>query len=256
MRFQSTVGAIVAAGSISSVLAHGYIDKWTISNKTYTGYNPTIAPWVPDQNTITWPAWNTDTGPVYGDKVNTSDIICSINATNAKIYAAPVAAGSALTLHWTSWAESHHGPILTYLAACDGDCVTADKTALKWFKIEERGQVAYGAGGGTTGVWATDELIAAGGDWTVRIPATIRAGNYVLRHEILALHSAYDVGGAQFYPQCANVRVLRGGDVVPEGVLGTELYETDAPGVHYNIYNDETEPVYRIPGPPLCKCCL
>ncbi|KAI1116712.1 lytic polysaccharide monooxygenase [Nemania sp. NC0429] len=253
MRPQSAVGVLLAAGGIGSVSAHGYIDKWTISNQTYGGYNPTIAPWVPDQGTITWPAWNTDTGPVYGDKVNTSDIICSINATNAKIYAAPVEAGTALTLHWTVWPDSHHGPILTYLAACDGDCATADKEALRWFKIEERGQIALGPGGGTTGLWAADDLIEAGGDWTVKIPASIRAGNYVLRHEIIALHSAYDVGGAQFYPQCANIRVTGGGDVAPEGVLGTELYEADEPGVHYNIYNDETEPVYRIPGPPLCK---
>ncbi|KAH6635728.1 glycoside hydrolase, partial [Chaetomium tenue] len=209
------------------------------------------APWVPDQGTISWPAWNTDTGPIYGNNVDSPDIICSVNATNSKIYPVPVAAGSTIKLHWTTWPESHHGPIFTYLAACNGDCVTADKEQLQWFKIAELGQISYGAGGGTSGVWAADQLRLAGGDWDVTIPSSIKAGNYVLRHEILALHSAYDVGGAQFYPQCTNIQITGGGNDTPSGVVGTSLYTKDEPGVQYNIYNDESKPVYPMPGPPL-----
>jgi cellulase len=48
----------------TAVSAHGWIDNWAINGDNYTGYNPTIAPWVADQGTISWPAWNTDTGPV------------------------------------------------------------------------------------------------------------------------------------------------------------------------------------------------
>jgi cellulase len=249
MLSQAALGIILAG--VNTVAAHGYVDKWTIDGQDFTGFNPTTAPWAPDQGTISWPAWNTDLGPVYSSDLNGPDIICSINATNSKIYPVPVAAGSTIKLHWTPWPESHHGPVFTYLAACNGDCVTADKEQLRWFKIAELGQISHGPGGGYPGVWAADQLRLAGGDWDVTIPSSIKAGNYVLRHEILALHSANDVGGAQFYPQCTNIQVTGGGNDVPSGVVGASLYTKDHPGVHYNIYNDESKPIYQMPGPPL-----
>lgn len=251
MRSQTTLGGILVVAS--TVSAHGWIDKWTFDGEDYIGYDPTISPWVPDQGTITWPAFNDDTGPVYGRDVSTPDIICSIQATNSKIYAKPIAAGSTIGLHWTTWPESHHGPIITYLAACNGDCTTVDKEQLEWFKIEEMGQLSPGEGGGKTGEWADDKLRAADGAWSVKIPSSIKAGNYVLRNEIIALHSAYDVGEAQFYPQCVNIQITGDGNATPSGVVGTSLYKEDDPGVHYNIYNDEAGTVYEIPGPALCK---
>jgi cellulase len=249
----STAALSFILTTATTVLGHGWIDSWTISGQNYTGFNPTAAPWVPDQGTISWPAWNTDTGPVYSKDVNTPDIICSLNATNAKLYASPIQAGSIIEFHWTTWPDSHHGPIMSYLAACNGDCATVDKITLKWFKIAEMGQLTYGTGGGKAGTWADDKLRAAGGAWSVKIPASIEAGTYVLRNEIFALHSAYDVGAAQLYPQCANLNITGGGNVVPEGVLGMELYSQNDPGIHYNIYNDEAKPVYQMPGPKLCK---
>jgi lytic cellulose monooxygenase (C1-hydroxylating) len=246
------VALLAAVGPVS---AHGWIDWWVIGGKNYTGFNPTAAPWVPDQGTIGWPAWNDDTGPVYSSNVNTEDINCSINATNAKI-SATVAAGSSITLHWTAWPDSHHGPIFSYLASCNGDCTKADKKQLKWFKIAQLGQISLGPGGGTAGVWAADQLRTANGLWSVTIPASIKAGSYILRNEILALHSAYSVGAAQFYPQCANIQITGSGSATPSGVLGIALYNETGPGVVYNIYNDETSPVYPMPGPTLCKSLL
>lgn len=37
---------------------------------------------------------------------------------------------------------------------------------------------------------------------TVAIPSDIAPGNYIIRHEIIALHSAGQENGAQSYPQC------------------------------------------------------
>ncbi|KAJ4357156.1 uncharacterized protein N0V89_001731 [Didymosphaeria variabile] len=250
----SVVALSLILGVADIVSAHGWIDLWTISGQNYSGFNPAVAPWVPDQDTIAWPAWNTDTGPVYSSNVNSPDIICSINATNAKAYGTPIAAGSTVDLHWTTWPDSHHGPIFSYLAACNGDCTKVKKEQLEWFKIAELGQLSYGNGSGKVGMWADDKLRAAEGFWSVTIPPFIKAGNYVFRNEILALHSAYDVGAAQFYPQCVNVQITGDGDATPSGVVGTLLYSADDPGVHYNIYNDESKPVYPMPGPKLCKC--
>jgi cellulase len=43
-------------------------------------------------------------------------------------------------------------------------------------------------------------MIAANNTWTVKIPASIKAGNYVLRHETIGLHQAGTAGQAQLYP--------------------------------------------------------
>ena len=51
------------------------------------------------------------------------------------------------------------------------------------------------------GTWATDQLIEDSYRRTVTIPSDIAAGDYVLRHEIIALHGAGDLDGAQNYPQ-------------------------------------------------------
>jgi hypothetical protein len=95
-------------------------------------------------------------------------------------------------------------------------------------------------------------MIADNNTWSVTIPSSIKAGNYVLRHEILALHSAHTPREAQFYPQCANIVITGDGDAEPAGVVGMELYpDEDHPGLHYNIWNDEEKPVYQMPGPKL-----
>ncbi|KAK3322889.1 glycoside hydrolase [Apodospora peruviana] len=234
-----------------TVAGHGWISSIAIKDETFVGFNPTIAPWVPDQGTIAWPSWNTDTGPVYSSAVSHPDIICSVNATNAAKTSTNVAAGSDITLTWTKWPDSHHGPILTYLAPCHGDCHAANKTELEWFKIDETGQIKLGAGNGTAGYWAADQLIAQNGDWTVHIPSSIKKGNYVLRHEIIALHSAYNVGAAQLYPQCVNLAITGDGTESPVGVVGQKLYSATEAGLHYNIYNDELAPKYTMPGPAL-----
>jgi cellulase len=51
------------------------------------------------------------------------------------------------------------------------------------------------------GTWVTDELIKNNFTSSTTIPRNLKAGNYVIRHEIIALHSAGNDNGAQFYPQ-------------------------------------------------------
>ena len=85
--------------------------------------------------------------------------------------------------------------------------------------------------------------------WAVTIPSTIAPGNYVLRHEIIALHGAGSVNGAQLYPFCLNLEVTGGGSDVPAGTLGTALYKEDDPGILVNIYVNDLD--YVIPGPAL-----
>lgn len=66
----------------------------------------------------------------------------------------------------------------------------------------------------------------------VVIPKTLAPGKYVVRFELLALHSAQSAGGAQFYPNCADVTVTGSGTTaLPKGVSIPGFYKSDTPGV-------------------------
>ena len=146
------------AGVVASVSAHGYVDEIIIDGESHRGYNPTDAPWEPEQDSIGWQNWATDTGFVPSSALQTDDIICHINSTNAP-KVAKVAAGSEITLQWTEWPGSHHGPVIDYMASCGGDCTTVDKLHLRFFKIAEMGQIELGEGEGEPGYWASDKFI-------------------------------------------------------------------------------------------------
>lgn len=240
----------VAAGllaSASTVAAHGYVSGIVADGTYFGGFLPDTYNYmttIPDS--VGWTEKATDNGYVAPDAYGTSDIICHKNSSNAQAYGT-VSAGGTVEFQWTAWPESHHGPVITYIADCGGDCTTVDKTALMWTKIDAGGLVD-----GTTapGTWASDSLIADNNSWTTTIPSDLIAGSYVLRHEIIALHSAGTADGAQNYPFCVNVQVTgSGASALPDGTAGTSLYtETDA-GILTNIY---TTPVtYEIPGPAL-----
>lgn len=188
---------------------------------------------------------DTDNGFVEPSSYANPDIICHKGATNAQT-SATVAAGGQVSLEWTAWPSSHHGPVIDYLAKCSGNCETADKTALEFFKIDEGGLIDDST---VPGTWASDQLIANNNTWTVTIPSDIAPGNYVLRHEIIALHSAGTVNGAQNYPQCINLEITGSGTATPSGVLGTALYTETDPGIEINIYQSLS--TYVFPGPTL-----
>lgn len=136
--------------------------------------------------------------------------------------------------------------MIDYLAPVSGEFTAVDKTSLSFVKIGEAGLVS----GYNPGLWAADDLIADGFSWDVTIPAGLAPGNYVLRHEIIALHAAGNVNGAQAYPQCINIEVTSGGSTaISGGEPATEFYTETDPGILFNLY--ETFDSYPIPGPAL-----
>lgn len=160
-----------------------------------------------------------------------------------------VVAGGTIELQWTKWPESHHGPVIDYLANCNGECTSVEKTSLKFNKIDELGLLDDS---NPPGSWASDKLIAANNSWTTTIPKCIAPGNYVLRHEIIALHSSGQANGAQNYPQCVNIKVTgSGADKLASGTAGTALYKPTDPGILVSIYQ---KLAYLIPGPKLYSC--
>ncbi len=67
---------------------------------------------------------------------------------------------------------------------------TASAGSLRFSKISQAAIVS-----GTT--WVTDELIANNFTSSTTIPKGLKAGDYVVRHEIIALHGAGSDNGAQ-----------------------------------------------------------
>ncbi|KAJ0425931.1 glycosyl hydrolase family 61-domain-containing protein [Aspergillus carlsbadensis] len=236
----------LALASAAMVAGHGFVSGIVADGQYYGGYLVNQYPYTntpPD--VVGWSETATDLGFVDGTGYASGDIICHRDAENAAI-SASIAAGGSIEFQWTEWPESHHGPVIEYLANCNGDCSTVDKSTLEWFKISESGLID---GSSAPGTWASDELIANNNSWSTTIPTGIAAGNYVLRHEIIALHSAGNENGAQNYPQCFNLEITGGGSDSPSGVLGTELYTPTDEGILFNIY--QAMDSYPIPGPAL-----
>ncbi|KAF2397150.1 hypothetical protein EJ06DRAFT_533337 [Trichodelitschia bisporula] len=245
---KSLITASLLATLATHVAAHGIVTKIVVGGtKTYQGYSPDFQYQPTPPAVIGWTAPLTqDRGFVEPASFGSPDIICHKGATPGKAVA-QVVAGETIDLQWTVWPDSHKGPVMDYLADCGSDCTTVDKTQLKFFKIDG---VGITNPAGTPPNFASDDMIKNASTWSVKIPASIKPGNYVLRHETIALHSAGQENGAQAYPQCINIQVTGSGTASPAGVAGTSLYKSTDPGIIFDIYRKFTSTSeYPVPGP-------
>ncbi|KAL2826029.1 glycosyl hydrolase family 61-domain-containing protein [Aspergillus pseudoustus] len=238
---------LTLASLLATAAAHGHVTNIVVNGVYYAGWDINSYPYMATPPVVAaWGTPNTGGGPMDVSSGYTNpDLICSLNATNAQGHVT-VAAGDKINLQWTEWPDTHHGPVIDYLASCNGACETVDKTALEFFKIDGVGLIDDTT---VPGTWGDDELIDNNNSWMVQIPESIAPGNYVLRHEIIALHSAGTEGGAQNYPQCFNLVITGSGTDQPAGTLGTELYTLDEAGILVNIYQSLS--TYEVPGPTL-----
>lgn len=116
-----------------------------------------------------------------------------------------------------------------------------------WFKIMEQG---YNSG---SGVWGTDTVIKNAGKQVINIPDCLEDGQYLLRAEMIALHGARSVNGAQLYMECAQINVTGGKAAQkPTTYSIPGIYKSSDPGLLINIYPMKGE--YTIPGPRPFTC--
>ena len=246
----SYIKNIVLAGafvSVSQVMGHGTVSGIVADGIYYQGYSPSFQFQHPSPAVVGWSIpEDLSNGFIDPSNYTTAEVICHLGATpGAKSVA--VKAGGSVELQWTLWPSSHHGPVIDYLANCNGPCSSVDKSALKFNKIDGAGLIDDTT---VPGNWASDQLIANNNSWTIVIPASVAPGDYVLRHEIIALHSAGSANGAQNYPQCINLEITGAGtDTLASGTLGEALYTANDPGILVNIYTKLTS--YLVPGPAL-----
>ncbi|KAJ5950062.1 endoglucanase-4 precursor [Penicillium verhagenii] len=244
MTLSKTASLLLASAAL--VAGHGYVSSIDVAGTTYAGYLVDIDYYESDPpELIAWSTNATDDGYVSPTDYDSSNIVCHKGSAPGAL-SAPIAPGGSVTLTWSTWPDDHHGPVITYLANCNGSCTDVEKVDLQFFKIDAGGLINDTAAPGT---WASDELIADSYSRTLTIPTDIAAGEYVLRHEIIALHGAEDLDGAQNYPQCINLNVTGSGTATPSGTLGEDLYKDTDPGIYVDIWNVLS--TYTIPGPTL-----
>ena len=101
--------------------------------------------------------------------------------------------------------------------------------------------------------WGSDFLARQGASWTVTIPASLKPGEYLLRHEILGLHVAGTRMGAQFYPSCTTIKVGGSGTKsLPAGVGLPGAYDPDDEGIIVQLWQiDQGLRGYTAPGGPV-----
>ncbi|KAK5688315.1 hypothetical protein LTS10_000293 [Elasticomyces elasticus] len=234
-------------GCVALVAAHGYVNTSIIGGKNYEFYQPYLDPYLdPAPQRISRPIQGN--GPVTD--VTLSDIQCGgytageAPGSKPAPLSATAAAGSKVTLNWSLWPATHYGPTMTYMARCPGDCTKFMlKKSTVWFKIAEGGKTTSADGSVS---WATDPLTLPNNKgYTYTIPACLKAGTYVVRHELVALHAA----PAQFFPGCHQIKVTGSGSTVPSKLVGFPGAYTNA-GVQY----DNTLAEYPIPGPAVFTC--
>lgn len=138
---------------------------------------------------------------------------------------------------------------LDYLADCGGSCSTfKGDSGTPWVKFD---QMAYDKT--KSPPWGSDFLARQGASWTVTIPAALKPGEYLLRHEILGLHVAGTRMGAQFYPSCTTIKVGGSGTKsLPAGVGLPGAYNPDDEGIIVQLWQiDQGLRGYTAPGGPV-----
>ncbi|OAK94987.1 hypothetical protein IQ06DRAFT_320423 [Phaeosphaeriaceae sp. SRC1lsM3a] len=148
-------------------------------------------------------------------------------------------------------AKSHKGPVLFYMAKVD-NAASASTSGQKWFKVYEDGL-------DSSGNWGVDRMISAGGWVDFTVPTCVASGQYLLRAEIIALHSASKSQGVQFYMGCAQINVSGSGTKTGTTVSFPGAYGQSDPGILLSIYDKQGNPKgngtpYKIPGPAVMTC--
>lgn len=127
------------------------------------------------------------------------------------------------------------------------DAATADGSS-GWFKVFQDGWAKNPSGAsGDDDFWGTKDLNECCGRMDVKIPDDLPSGDYLLRAEAIALHTAASPGGAQLYMTCYQLTVEGSGNANPPTVNFPGAYSANDPGLLVNIHAPMSD--YVVPGP-------
>ncbi|KAJ2934668.1 hypothetical protein H1R20_g2395, partial [Candolleomyces eurysporus] len=184
-------------------------------------------------------------GPVTD--VRSQDFRCYNSQTRATAQTyTGISAGS--RIGFTAAASiSHPGTTNIYMAKAPAgvDVASWDGNG-QWFKVHEISAVTNG---GQSISWPSAGLTRV--EFT--LPQSLPSGQYLVRIENVALHSASSPGGAQWYISCAQIEVVNGGNGNPGPTVSIPgVYTGNEPGIVLNIYYPVPR-TYTQPGPAVWR---
>ncbi|KAJ7250872.1 glycosyl hydrolase family 61-domain-containing protein [Mycena haematopus] len=235
------VSLLAALAFPPRVAAHGWVGSINIAGTTYQG-----PPLGTSDPAFVIRQVNTNS-PVTS--VSDPNLACGPNAQLAQDIA-NANPGDAVAVDWVStegpWFHNV-GPMLTYMANCgSAPCSSFDPSNAMWFKIQQVGRDATG--------WA-QALLNSGASANLSLPSNLAPGNYLLRHEIIALQNAVSQGGAEFYASCSQLLVQGSATGAPTSSDLVKLpgaYSATDPGILVDVYTNPNAP-YTFPGPPIAS---
>ncbi|KAK5174511.1 uncharacterized protein LTR77_001591 [Saxophila tyrrhenica] len=187
------------------------------------------------QNTNTYMPSYTD------DVINSENLRCNEGATNAASDTYDVMAGDTVgfKLAYDEFIE-HPGPGFVYMSLAPGGDVSSYDGSGDWFKVWESGLSGSASNENNWGTWQDDRI-----EFT--IPTDTPDGEYLVRPEHIAIHEGH-VGKAQFYMECAQLRVSGGGNGSPGPMVKIPgLYTADE--VNFDMWSPPVPSTYAMPGP-------
>lgn len=233
--------SVLVLGGLSLVAGHGGVLEYKFGSSWYFGWKPyNPAAYQTPNIQREWDTYN----PIQDPTV--SYLPCNTAGTPGALTAS-VAAGTKVTAYWNVWPHVI-GPVIVWMAACPGSCNTTSPSGSAWFKIDQSGLLS---GTLSKGVWGMANLVANNNSWTSTIPATLAPGNYLLRHELIAIHTS---NAPQWYPECAQLVVTGSGTATPSASYLAAIpgvYSMSDPEINIDIYSNANADVttYTIPGP-------
>ncbi|KAJ2917496.1 hypothetical protein MD484_g2919, partial [Candolleomyces efflorescens] len=234
----------VAVAQLAQIVSgHGYVSQVVLGSVAWPGYHPYVDPYldpVPEKLIRKLPAIS----PI--EDLTLIDIQCN-GDSSANYFTEPaplvgtVAAGDNVEITWTTYAsDSHRGPLITYMARAPPDVDIRSwmpGNEAVWFKVHHEGKYADGK-------WAATEAIEKkNGTYTFKIPPNLLSGQYLIRHEWVALHLGRGYWG---WYSISNVVCL-----IPWSVY---TRYTRLEGLVYDVWNDTTSQAYPVPGPEVLQC--
>ncbi|KAK9323909.1 glycosyl hydrolase family 61-domain-containing protein [Lipomyces orientalis] len=227
--------ALLLGTFIVSAAAHGYITNFWSPMKH--DYGECVRPYVLYQ----------EKNPImdrYSDEMTCGRLPGAVSFPDKTCSVAK--AGDKVGLQWSIMDGGHLGPVLVYMASTE-----SKGEGGAWWKIYYDGydvQQDY---------WATSKLWDNDGILWISLPDYLPAGDYIIRGEIIALHNASYIDGAQIYVNCVHIKIEESAETATTIDVSTipkvafpGYYTYDTPGLHLNIW--WPPPVgYPEVGPPI-----
>lgn len=225
--------AVFTSALLSAVSAHQNLHQIWVNDVT-PGY----------QVGIRMPPSNSPVTDVTSD-----DIVCNVNGAKVPSGVETVAAkeGDTIKVQWDQ--SGHPGPITHMLYGPVDDASQTTGIGAGWFKIDELDYV--------DGKWANEIMGANNMTREFALPTGLASGEYLLRSEMLALHGAQTVDGAQFYIGCAQLKITGSGSkggCTPTIELPGAYKAEDANIYIPNFYNGFDATTYKAPGGAVAVC--